>query len=465
MAVQTPPPPAPGSAAPPPRARHRSGVMGSVLRGERVYYGYYIAIAALVAQFVMVASQMSVAGTFFKPMTEELGWTRTQFTYTQTLSSFAMAFIGFFVGAHIDRYGGRRIMLIGTAIAAAALVATSRVDTLWQWLLFRGLFFTVGAALLGNLVVNITLSKWFVERRGQVIGFSSMGVSLAGIVMPPLMTWVIDSVGWRTAWIYLAVGVVVLMVPSALVMRREPEDHGLHPDGKSDDDVRGAGGAAAARDFANSFTRAEALRSPALYMIVLAFGLAGVGIGAVLLQTIPFLTDEGFSRSTAAWLSTVMSVPALLSKPFWGWATDRWEPKVLAAIGFVTSGVAMVVIVFAAKGGALPMLVLGFLAMGWGFGGMMPLQETIWASYFGRRYLGSVRSAAMPFSIALGAGAPLAVSYYFDVVGNYDGAFFAIGALWVLAAVLVLLVRRPTKPVPVDAIPTLATVPPASVAD
>jgi MFS family permease len=232
-------------------------------------------------------------------------------------------------------------------------------------------------------------------------------------------------------------------------MRRQPEDHGLNPDGRSDEDVRSGGGAAAARDFANSFTRAEALRTPALYMIVLAFGLGGVGIGAMLLQTIPFLTDEGFSRTTAALMSTTMSVPALVSKPAWGWLMDLWDARVLAAAGFLMSGVAMVVIVLAAKEQALVPLVAGFLLMGWGFGGQIPLQETIWASYFGRRHLGAVRSVAMPFSLVLGAGGPLAVSFYFDVVGNYDGAFFAIGAMWALAAVLVLLVRRPRKPVAV----------------
>jgi hypothetical protein len=110
------------------------------------------------------------------------------------------------------------------------------------------------------------------------------------------------------------------------------------------------------------------------------------------------------------------------------------------------SGFAMVVIVIAAKQHMMLPLVIGFLAMGWGFGGQIPLQETIWASYFGRRYLGAVRSVAMPFSLFLGAGGPLAVSFYFDLVGNYDGAFFAVGVLWLVAASLVLAVRKPLKP-------------------
>jgi MFS family permease len=145
-------------------------------------------------------------------------------------------------------------------------------------------------------------------------------------------------------------------------------------------------------------------------------------------------------------MMTTMSFPALISKPVWGWLMDIVQPKVLAAIGFVLSGVAMFVILAGANAGSLPVLIGGFLLIGLGFGGQIPLQEVIWASYFGRRYLGAVRSVAMPFALGLGAGGPLIVQLYFDSVGNYDGAFIAIALLWVVAALLVLMVRRPVKP-------------------
>ena len=92
----------------------------------------------------------------------------------------------------------------------------------------------------------------------------------------------------------------------------------------------------------------------------------------------------------------------------------------------------------------------------------MPFQEVIWASYFGRRYLGEVRSVAMPLSLVIGAGAPLAVASYFDRVGNYDGAFYAISALWAIAAALVMLVRHPRKRAPA---PTTAPDPLPYVSD
>lgn len=411
----------------------------------RLYYGYYIVGAALVAQLISVGAQNSVAGAFLRPMTQDLGWTRAEFTYGLTVSRFVAAGAGLFVGVWVDRYGGRRLMYGGSVLFFISTFASGSMTELWQWVFLRGVILTVGASLIGNLVVNVTVSKWWVEKRGRMIGFAAMGVSLAGVIFPPLTTFLIDKFGWRTAWRILAFLSVALVIPAAAVMRRAPEDHGLHPDGRNAEEMRGRAGVVQAADFANSFTRREALRTPALYLIVLSFGLGGVGLGTMLLQTIPFLTDQEYSVAQAAGMSSLMSFFALISKVGWGWMADRVQPNRLAALSFVVSGCAITGVVYAAEAHALLPLAVAFAAVGWGFGGQIPLQETIWGSYFGRRYLGSVRSVAMPISLFIGAGAPLFVSWYFDTVGNYHGVFLGIGVLWLMAAGIVLLVRRPTK--------------------
>jgi len=386
---------------------------------------------------------MSILGVFLKPMTEELGWQRSEFFYSQTVGQFLFACVGFFIGVYVDRLGARPLMLVGVVFLSGTLFLVSEVDTLWQWIVLRGLFFTIGAALVGNLVVNVTIAKWFVEKRGRAIGIASMGVSLAGVVWPPLMVAVTDEFGWRTAWRLLAVIALVLIVPAAMVMRRAPEDHGLHPDGKSNIEVAEGGAASAVADFANSLTRREALRTQTLYLLILSFGIAAVGVMVVLTQTIPFLTDEGFSRRTASIMTASMSFPALVSKPIWGLVIEKTEPRPIAAIGFLLSAIATIIILFAVEEANIPLLFLGYVLIGTGFGGHIPISEVIWASYFGRRYLGSVRSVAMPFTFVIGASAPLATAFYYDKVGSYDGAFYSISLLWLLGAILVMLVRDP----------------------
>ncbi len=412
----------------------------------RMYYGYWLVGAAFIAQFVAVGSQNYVIGVFLKPMTQDLGWTRSEFTLSRTLGQFIMAFVGLFIGGYVDRNGGRRLMTFGIAVLSCALLLCSMVQTLWQWVILNGVILTVGASMIGNLVVNVTLAKWFVEKRGRVAGIAAMGVSFAGIVLPPLMTAVVDAWGWRTAWRLLAAGAALIIFPLSLVMRRAPEDHGLHPDGKTDAQMAAGMGRAAAADFASSLTRREALRTGSFYVIVVTFGLFALSIPVMLLQTIPFMTDAGYSRATASLMITLASIPSFLSKPIWGYFIDRTEPKRLASLGALINAVALVLIVLAVRASIHPLVYAGFFLLGCGWGGQIPLQEVIWASYFGRRYLGAVRSAGLPFALFLGAGGPLLVSVYFDRVGNYDGAFLAVAALSLAASALVLLVRRPTRP-------------------
>jgi OFA family oxalate/formate antiporter-like MFS transporter len=407
------------------------------------YVGYRVVAGAFVAQFFAAGVQNYVAGAFMLPMCAELGWTRAEFTWPRTVGQFVFALTGLLIGSHVDRIGARRFVLTGAFVLALALALLGRVETLLGWLLLNGVVLSVGAALIGNLVVNVTLAKWFVELRGRAVAWSAMGVSMAGIVLTPAAAASIDLWGWRVAWPALAVLTLCCVAPVAWVMHRQPEDFGLHPDGRSAAEVAQGLGARAAADYRRSLTRAQALRTPAFYLLVLAFALFTINIGVMLLQTIPFMTDAGWDRTTAALMITVASVPALVSKPIWGHFIDRAEPRPLAAGGALLTGLSVLVILAGASATSLAVVVTGFFLLGCGWGGMIPLTEVIWASYFGRRHLGAVRSAALPFSLVLGAAAPLAVSYYHDVVGSYAGAFLAVAIANVASAGLILRIPRP----------------------
>ena len=415
-------------------------------RRPRIYYGYWIVGASIVAWFVMVGSQAQVSGVFLKPMTDELGWSRTEFFYAQTVGQYLLAFVGFFIGVYVDRFGGRPLMVIGVTILGMALFLTSQVTELWEWVLLRGAFFAVGAALVGNLVVNVTLGKWFVQKRGRAVAIGALGVPLGIGIAPPAMIAVVDEFGWRAGWIALALVAWALIYPVAMIMRRQPEDYGWHPDGLSDEEARGARGAAVAADYANSFTRGQAMRTVALYMIVLTFGLSGLTLGTLLLQAIPFLTDQGFGRGTAALMMTAYAVPSGFTKPIWGILVERVKPQRLSAFAFSLYSISGAVVMLGAAAGSVPVVAAGYAILGVGGGGVVPLQEVIWASFFGRRYLGAVRSVGLPLALTVTASGPLAVSFYFDVVGNYYGAFIVVSVLASVAALLMLMVRKPRLP-------------------
>lgn len=434
-AAPAPPPPA----APRPRRRRRG----------RYYYGWNIVGGAAAAMFASSALQGYGTGPFFVPMSDDLGWSRTEFILAITVGQFVMAGTSMYVGYLLDRHGPRPLMLLGTAVAAAALIASSQISELWQWVAVRGIAVALGAALAGGLVVNVTMSKWFVERRGRAIGFAAMGISLSGVVIPPALTALVDGVGWRAAWQLLAIGFVALMLPAALIMRRRPEDHGLNPDGRSDEELRAAAGGAVYRDFASSLTRRQALRTRTMWMLIFAFGMSSLSLLAIATQTIPYLTDSGFGRDTASAMLGLFAFPGLITRPFWGLVAERIHPRFLAAAAFLCLAGGIATVVPATQAGSEVVVAVGFLLAGIGIAGNMPMQELLWATFFGRRYLGEVRGASMPFNLLFSASGPIIVSAYFDATGSYTGVLLTMAAAALVGMVVILLVRPPRRDAPV----------------
>ena len=409
-----------------------------------IFYGWVVVAAAFVAQFIAVGVQTSVSGAFAPPLLDEFGWSRTQYFLPDTIGQVVMMFFGLLAGPYIDRVGPRRIMLIGVSVLVPSLFIISQLTDLWQWVVMRGVFVAPGAALCGFLLANVTVSKWFVTKRGRALGWTSMGVSAAGVFWPVLAALMITAVDWRASWALLSGISLAVLVPMAMLMRGRPEDYGLQPDGEpasiSDEQRRRA-----EHDFRTSLTRREALRSPAFYLIVLIFGASVVGIYAILLNGLLFLQDHGFSYGWAAALVPVMSICSLVTKAPWGWALDRFDSRAVGAVSFVLAAAGFVAVVLSADTGEVWVVAAAMALLGCGIGGNIPIGEMLWAEYFGRRYLGAVRGLGFPVSSGISAVTPVAIAIYFDQIGSYDGAFYACAALWAFCAVLCLLLRLPTK--------------------
>ena len=415
-----------------------------------LFFGWYIVGIAFVAQFVSAGTQVYAAGVFLKPMTTDLGWSRGQYSLVQTVSTVVMGVVGFSIGARIDKQGPRLLMFIGGIICGASLIATSQVHNLWEFYLARGVAQTVGGAMLGNLVVNVTVARWFVARRGMAISIASAGVSLGGVLLTPVVGWWVGDYGWREAWVFLGIMVWVLILPSALIIRRSPEDRGLHPDGMNPEEASAYTKRRKRMSAATEvqWTRPEAIRTTTIWYVIFAYGVANIGLGAMLIHLIPFLTDHGWSRAEATALFGIQSWLALLSKPLWGLLMDRFHARYLSAFGFVVSAIGVLAVLAATKADSTPLVAIAVATYGFGIGGTVPLQETVWASYFGRMHLGKIRSVAMPFTIIFGAGGPFMAGWLFDRTGNYTLAFMLFSMFSVIGFLLILLAKPPVRKVP-----------------
>lgn len=403
----------------------------------------------MVGQFAATGAQGQISGVFLRPMVDDLGWTVGQFTMATSAAFVVGGVAGLIIGPMVDRYGPRPLMLVGAFGFGTALLLMSRVTAIWQFLLLQVLAGGIGATLVGPLVVNTTVAKWFVVRRGWAIALGSMGVLLAALTMPVTMTRVVDRFGWRDGYVVLAVVIFVLLLAVVPLMRSRPEAYGLLPDGKtgretpSENERRQL--AQIAGDMAQSYTRAQAVRMPAMWLLVVGFGLNIAGLSAVLVHGIPFMSDAGFTRSEASLAFSVTGLANLLSKFIWGWTLQRFDPRRLAGLAFGCSSSGIAVLLVAGQLDSLVVLFVALFIFGLGFGGTIPISEFLWAHYFGRRHLGAVRSVGMPFTILFGSGGPIGIALYFDAVGSYGGAFVALAAMYAIAGLAILASRRPPR--------------------
>ena len=412
-----------------------------------IFYGWWIVAGAGVAQFCWMGAGPAAVGVFLRPVADELGWQTWQFTLGYSLAVAGGALSGVIAGQVLDRRGPRPLLLLGTVAAAACFAGLSLQSNLWVFLALYAVSGLIGWNLFSSFVVSTTVSKWFVARRGWALAIGSIGVSLAGMVAPISVTFLVDTWDWRVGYLALSIFILAAMTPVAFVMRRTPEDHGLLPDGaRSPSEFRagtGAGGSAVTEP--RSLTRGEALRTSGFWLLIAGLCLNYTALSAVLAHAIPFATDAGFSREIAAAALGVNGIGNLASKPLWGYGLQRFDARRLAAFAYSVSSVGVALLIYAGATGNAAPLFLALFMYGFGFGGTIPVSEFLWARYFGREHLGAIRGIGNPITI-LGTGiGPVALGAWFDATGDYALGFAAAIGVYVLGAAAVNVSRPPER--------------------
>lgn len=389
-------------------------------------------------------------GLFIKPMGETLGIGRAWFGWAQTIRQVSSAVTSPPVGWLIDRYGSRVMLPVAAIVTASAMVALSFMNDAgdaWLMVAMFTLMGLVGMSGPGALVTSVPVLKWFVRKRGQAISFMALGIPVGAMVFVPLTQMFIDWWGWEIAWIVLAsIGVSVIAPLAAIFVRRQPEDMGLLPDGDSmHESKKGEGGVATADSPADevSWTVQEATHSVVFWSLVAMFSMVSLATSTVALHRIPDFADRGFDTTLIAYATAFDAVCAGAASFSFGLLVSRVPGRLLGALGFSFLAIASVMTIYAAD----DVTMFSSMAIfGLGIGGMMFLQNFIWADYFGRGHVGAIRGFSMPINLILGAaGAPIA-GYVYDQTGSYTEVWWVGVGLMVCSALLALVTPPPKRP-------------------
>jgi cyanate permease len=255
----------------------------------------------------------------------------------------------------------------------------------------------------------------------------------------PLTQVLIDTLGWRSAFVALA-GIVVLIAipPVALWMRRSPESMGMLPDGEpfhlSERDI-----GLVEREIERSVSPQEAVHTREFWLIAIAFGLTVSGLSAILLHQIPYLLDQGVSPRAASWVLGATAAVGVIGKLGFGTLIDRLDQRrvILFCFGLQALGVSLL---FLAVSPA--MLAAYVILYGYAMGGNATLQATVVGEAFGRAHYGAIAGRMSPVIVTLQAlGVPF-VGWVHDRTGSYQPAFLTVLVTTVVAALAIAGVRR-----------------------
>jgi MFS family permease len=417
---------------------------------SKFFYGWTIVAVGFLAHIAAAFSISSTLSVFLKPLSSDLGISRGVFSLIRSGEILIGAVAAPLVGPLIDRYGGRWLMAAGGLVSAAGFLLLGQARDFSQFLLFRWLLVSPGEALMGGMVVNVSISRWFVRMRGRALALAGMGHGLAKVGMPLLVASLIMHAGWRSAWAVFGLVTLILVVgPSLLFMRRRPEDMGLLPDGRSDQQDSGApakqDGSARARRSAIAdiaWSRREALRTPAFWLIVTTFGVAHIGVAGLNLHVFAFVSDQGHPAMVAALVMSIIAIMQFSTPIVWGLLAERANIGRLIMAKFLIQAAG---ILLALSDPGILSLYAGFFLYGIGMGGTSILAEMIWANYFGRISLGKIRGLGSLFTHAFSASGPPFFGLLFDSTQSYSLSFSIFIGMLFASAFLSLFLRPPKK--------------------
>lgn len=407
-------------------------------QSNRFFYGWVVALFAGVIAFCSGPGQSFVFSVFIDSMIEDTGFSRSGISALYAIGSGVSAVMVAVISRAADRYGPRHIVLIvGTALGAACFLMAAAQSIV----IFLIAFASLRALGQGSLPVNGTLlvAQWFVRYRARAVSVMTLGFAASTAVLPPISRELIDSIGWREAYLVLGVVVWILLLPGTfLLVRNRPEDVGLIPDG----DPVGTGQIVEAQRPTGP-DRRKVFTSPHFWALALPLATpAFVGTALIFHQTGIF-EERGLSASTASGVFVPFAIASAVSVVIGGFLIDRFGPRtvfvgamllLLLALGWLQ----LVDSVLAATIYAVTLGASGSITQA--------LSGVTWAHFYGRERLGRIQGSGMMIAITGAALAPLPLALLENVFDGFGPGLLLMMALPVLSIVMMIAARPPAAP-------------------
>ncbi len=400
---------------------------------KHIYYGWWIVLAGFTVAFYVAGTIFYGFTAFIEPLANEFGWSYTQISLAASLRGLEMGLMAPFVGILADRFGSRKLIFSGILVLGFGTILLAYTQSL-AMLYTAMVLIAFGAGGCTSVVTLTAVANWFDKNVGKAMGVTVSGFGASGLIVP-LIVWMISAFGWRSTLIILGIGMWIIGIPAAFVMRDKPEDN--------DNPARGVkadtGEHISQRQrHAAPFRYKEIFKKKSFMYVNLAEMLRLMVLMAVVTHIMPYLSTLEISRMGSGLMAAGIPLLSITGRFGFGWLGDHFEKKYIMAISYTLMGLGMLALCYVQITGVIYVFLLMFSN---GFGGITALRGALLREYYGRHSFGKLMGIMLGFGACGGIIGPTAAGWVFDRMQSYYSVWLAFSALIGLAIILILKIE------------------------
>jgi MFS family permease len=374
----------------------------------RFFYGWYVLAAMMMAQAMTIGATYYTYGVLTTAINADFKASQASTNTGISIMLVAMALLGPWCGAVIDKSRSRPLLYLGAISFAAGFACLSLTTKMWHVTLIFGTLFVIGQFFFGPVIANVLVARWFQKRRGLAFGLSAAGFSIGGFIFPPLMQFFITQIGWRSTTLVFAVGVVILAVPMIWLVNA---DHPSVPRQDVDD----------AGTSPPSWPTRTVFKNRHFWLIAIITGAMIFCHSGISINMVAYARHVETSAVDAARLMSFFALFGVMGKISIGAMIDRYSALFAARISMVLTAIAMILFLYSHS---YPVLLAGSGLLGFAMGGLTPVQFAMVAERFGIAGYGRI-IGLLSLVTFWSQTSPVVMAAVFDRTGSYAPNFIA----------------------------------------
>ncbi len=399
---------------------------------KKMYYGWWIVVACGLIGFLKSGIVSYGFTAFFEPLVHEFGWSYTEISFAKSLRGMEMSFFAPFVGFLVDRVGSRKLILLGVITVGLGLILLSITQSLVMFYA-SFLFLAFGSGGIGGVVLITTVAGWFDRNMGRALGVLTCLMAAGGLVIP-LIVWLIDVYQWRTALVILALGILIIGIPLAFIVREKPPPNALPGELPAPSTPASLNSNESARKMGFK----EAIRHKVYLHLNFVEFVRHMITSAMILHIMPYLSSVHVPKATAILVTVSVPIFNIIGRFGFGWFADIFNKRNTMILTIALMGVGLLGLGYMRQQWTL--MVSSFLfATGWG-GGVI-VTRTMQKEYFGMHSFGKMLGIIMGLGSLGGVIGPTLAGWVFDSTRSYHLVWLIFSGLCIFSIGLLLTLK------------------------